>query len=140
MLHRIKKENDENKGKWIGIGGGFENNESPEDCLLREIKEECGIIPTSYTPRGIVTFVSDEWGCEYMHLYTATSDADVNSLVECDEGVAKWVENENILSLPMWEGDKIFFDLIRRGEPFFSLKLVYKGENLVESYLNGTKL
>ena len=100
MLHRTKKENDENKDKWIGIGGKFEEGESPEDCALREIKEETGLAVTSYQYKGIVTFVSDEWGTEYMHLFRA--DEFAGEIIECDEGELEWIAKEDLLKLPMW--------------------------------------
>ncbi len=135
MLYRNKKKNDENEGKWVGVGGKLEAGESPEDCLIREVREECGISLSSYAFRGIVTFVSDLWGTEYMCLYTAECESE--TVAPCSEGELFWVENERVASLPMWEGDKIFFDLIDRGEPFFSLKLVYEKDTLVAAALNG---
>ncbi len=139
MLHRVKKEVDENKDKWIGIGGKFEEGESPEDCLLREVREETGLTLTSWRYRGIVTFVSDEWGTEYMHLFTA--DAWEGQLrQDCDEGVLEWIHREKLLSLPIWEGDKIFLRLLEEDAPFFSLKLRYKGDRLAEAVLNGTEI
>ena len=135
MLHRIKKERDENKDKWIGIGGKFEEGESPEDCMLREVREETGLQLCSWRFRGIVTFVSDEWGTEYMHLFTAESlDGKPK---DCDEGVLEWVDKDRIEELPIWEGDKIFLRLLHSDEPFFSLKLCYRGEALVSAVLNG---
>jgi 8-oxo-dGTP diphosphatase len=139
MLHRVKKTVDENKDKWIGIGGKFEEGESPEDCLLREVREETGLTLKRWRYRGIVTFVSDEWGTEYMHLFTA--DAWEGRLREdCDEGVLEWIDRERLLSLPIWEGDKIFLRLLDEGVPFFSLKLRYAGDRLAEAVLNGKKL
>ena len=136
MLHRIKKENDLNHDKWIGIGGKFEDKESPEDCLLREAKEETGLTLTDYRYRGIVTFVSDKWPTEYMHLFTA--DGWTGTVKECDEGVLEWIPKEMLLEIPHWEGDAIFLDLIDRDDtPFFSLKLRYEGEVLAEAVLNG---
>ena len=138
MLHRVKKEVDENKDKWIGIGGKFEEGESPEDCLLREVREETGLTLTSWRYRGIVTFVSDEWGTEYMHLFTADAwEGQIRQ--DCDEGVLEWIDREKLLSLPIWEGDKIFLRLLDEGAPFFSLKLRYEGERLAEAVLNGEK-
>ncbi|MBO5315287.1 MAG: 8-oxo-dGTP diphosphatase [Clostridia bacterium] len=134
MIHRIKKKNDENHDKWIGVGGKFENGESPFDCARREIKEECGVSPKNLRYRGIVTFVSDEYGTEYMHLFTADGyegEIDYN----CDEGVLEWVKKEKIPSLPIWEGDKIFFDLLDSEERFFSLKLEYKKDKLINSFV-----
>lgn len=137
MLHRVKKENDLNHDKWIGIGGKFEDKERPEDCVLREAKEETGLTLTSYRYRGIVTFVSDRWPTEYMHLFTA--DGFTGTLKECDEGVLEWIPRKKLLELPHWEGDAIFLDLIAQEDtPFFSLKLCYRGEELMEAILNGT--
>ena len=139
MLHRIKKQNDLNQDKWIGVGGKFEDKESPEDCLLREVREETGLTLTSYRYRGIVTFVSDRWPTEYMHLFTA--DGWTGELKECDEGVLEWLPRRRLLELPHWEGDAIFLDLIAREDtPFFSLKLCYEGETLTQAVLNGTFL
>lgn len=135
MLHRVKKENDENKDKWIGIGGKFEDKESPEDCVLREALEETGLTLTSYRYRGLVTFVSDRWPTEYMHLFHA--DGFSGQLKNCDEGDLQWLPKEQLYSLPMWEGDRIFLDLLEQDVPFFSLKLVYEGETLVQAVLNG---
>lgn len=134
MLHRVKKENDINKDKWIGVGGKFEDEESPEDCLLREVREETGLELDSYRYRGIVTFISNEWGTEYMHLFTA--DVFHGELKECDEGELCWVDKEAVYTLPIWEGDKLFFRLLEKNIPFFSLKLRYEGEDLVESVTN----
>ena len=138
MLHRVKKEQDENKDKWIGIGGKFEEGESPEECVLREAKEETGLTLTDYKYRGIVTFVSDVWPCEYMHLFTATGF--VGELKECDEGVLEWLPKDKLYGLPMWAGDRIFLELLDKDVPFFSLKLVYEGERLVYAALDGQKI
>ena len=129
MLHRVKKVNDENHDKWIGVGGKFEAGESPEDCLLREVKEETGLTLTDYRYRGLVTFVSDEWGTEYMHLFTATGFE--GEMKTCDEGELLWVPKSEIENLNIWEGDKIFFRLLVKSDKFFSLKLTYKGDALV---------
>ena len=135
MIHRIKKKNDENHDKWIGVGGKFEAGESPFDCARREIKEECGVSPKNLRYRGIVTFVSDEYGTEYMHLFTADGyEGEIN--YNCDEGVLEWVEKEKIPSLPIWEGDKIFFDLLDSEERFFSLKLEYKKDKIINSFVD----
>lgn len=123
MLHRTVKENDVNKDKWIGVGGHFEKNESPEECLLREVKEETGYTLTSWQYRGIVTFVYGEDVTEYMSLYTA--DGFDGEPIPCDEGELEWVDKEQVLRLNLWEGDKIFFRLMDEEYPFFSLKLVY---------------
>lgn len=138
MLHRVKKEHDENHDKWIGPGGKFEAGESPEECALREVREETGLTMTSYEYRGIVTFVSDEWGTEYMHLFW--SDQFTGSLRECGEGTLEWIGKEELLTKNIWEGDKIFLRLLDQRVPFFSLKLVYRGDRLVQAVLNGSKL
>ncbi len=136
MLHRTKKETDENKDKWIGVGGKFEYGESPEDCMHREILEETGLTVTAHTYRGIVTFVSDRWPVEYMHLFTVTDWTGKEK--ECDEGELAWIDKSELLSLPMWEGDRIFLSLIDDPDtPFFSLKLTYQGETLTSAVLNG---
>ncbi|MBQ8216442.1 MAG: 8-oxo-dGTP diphosphatase [Oscillospiraceae bacterium] len=138
MLHRVKKVNDENHDKWIGIGGKFEYGESPEDCMLREVREETGLSAEDWRYRGIVTFVSDEWGTEYMHLFHCQGFS--GQIKDCDEGVLEWIEKERLLSLPIWEGDKIFLRLLDSDEPFFSLKLTYSGDKLMGAALNGKKL
>lgn len=135
MLHRVKKENDENRDKWIGIGGKFEEGESPEECMAREMREETGLTPRAWRYRGIVTFVSNEWGTEYMHLFTCNDFT--GTIRECDEGDLEWIDREALLSLPIWEGDKIFLRLLATDEPFFSLKLCYRGSTLVNAVLNG---
>jgi len=138
MLHRVKKEVDANKDKWIGVGGRFEEGESPEDCVTREVMEETGLTLTDYAYRGIVTFVSDRWEGEFMHLFTATGFE--GEIKECDEGVLEWISKEELMKLPMWEGDKIFLDLIANPSPFFSLKLQYEGEHLAGAWLDGKKI
>ena len=134
MLHRTSKKKDGNKDKWIGVGGHFEKGESPEECLLREVKEETGLELTSYQFRGIVTFISDEWPDEYMCLYTA--DRYTGDIGNCDEGELVWVEKGKIMDLNIWEGYKIFLKLLTENQPFFSLKLEYKGDKLVNTVLN----
>ena len=134
MIHRIKKKNDVNHDKWIGIGGKFEHGESPEECILREFAEETGLTPTGLSYRGIITFLSEDW-CEYMHLFTATGYE--GRLRECDEGVLEWVPDDRLTALPIWEGDKVFLRLLAERERFFSLKLVYEGERLVRATLDG---
>ena len=138
LLHRTKKENDLNHDKWIGIGGKFEENESPEECLLREAREETGLTLTEYRYCGIVTFVSDLWEGEYMHLYHATGFT--GELIDCDEGQLEWLPKEDFAKLPQWEGDKIFLKLMEERVPFFSLKLCYEGDRLTYAALNGKQL
>ena len=133
MLHRVKKENDLNHDKWVGVGGKFEPDETPEECMLREVREETGLTLTKYQFRAILTFLSDEWETEYIHLYTASEFT--GTLLECDEGNLEWIPKSEIDKLKLWEGDKIFFKLLRETEDFFSLKLRYEGEKLVETKL-----
>ena len=135
MLHRVKKEHDLNQGKWIGVGGKFQEGESPEDCILRECREETGLTLTEYRCRGLVTFVSNEAPTEYMHLFTAS--AWTGTPHPCDEGELAWIKKTDLLSLPLWEGDKIFLNLLETEEAFFSLKLRYEGERLAGAALNG---
>lgn len=135
LLHRVKKENDLNRDKWVGIGGKFEENESPEECLLREVREETGLTLTDYRYCGIVTFVSDRWEGEYMHLFHAEGFTGEPGV--CDEGVLEWIPKEDFAALPTWEGDRIFMELLEARVPFFSLKLCYEGDRLVYSALNG---
>lgn len=138
MLHRIKKEGDMNRDKWLGVGGHFEKGESPEECLIREVKEETGLTLLRWRFRGLVTFVSDCWPEEYMCLYTA--DRYDGTVGECREGCLEWVEKEKIGELNLWEGDRIFFNLLKENRPFFSLKLRYEGERLREAALDGIAL
>ncbi len=138
MLHRVKKKNDINQDKWVGVGGKFEDKESPEECLLREVKEETGLTLTRYAYRGLVTFVSDQWDTEYMHLFTA--DGFEGEMIECNEGDLEWVDKSAVQDLPIWTGDKIFLDLLTRNVPFFSLKLSYEGDTLVQAVLNGREI
>lgn len=135
MLHRTVKKHDVNKDKWIGVGGHFEYGESPEDCLLREVREETGLHLTSWRFRGILTFLCDDWPMEYISLFTA--DGFDGELISCNEGVLEWVDKRDVLDLNLWEGDKIFFKLLAENEPFFSLKLVYQGNCLRQASLNG---
>ena len=136
MLHRTVKKNDVNKDKWIGVGGHFEQDESPEECLLREVKEETGYTLTSYQYRGLVTFVSGNGVTEYMSLFTA--DGFEGTPIPCDEGELQWVDKKDIEKLNIWEGDKIFFRLLKESREFFSLKLVYNGgDQLISAALNG---
>ena len=136
MLHRVKKENDENHDKWIGVGGKFEPGESPEDCVCREVREETGLRLTDYRYCGIVTFVNGDW-TEYMHLFHATGFE--GQLRECDEGVLEWIDKKKLYDLQQWEGDKIFLRLMDMRVPFFSLKLVYEGDALTAAVLNGER-
>ena len=137
MLHRIKKHQDANQGKWIGVGGKFEDKESPEDCVIREVQEETGFLLDSWSYRGIVTFVSDQYETEYMHLFTSSHFH--GTLKECEEGVLQWIPKKQVLSLPLWEGDYVFLSLLEKNCPFFSLKLVYNGDTLTQAVLNGTQ-
>ena len=138
MMHRVKKENDINKDKWIGVGGHFEESETPEECLLREVREETGLELTSWKLRGIITFSTDIYPTEYMFLYTA--DGYTGEMIECNEGNLEWVKKADVYDLPIWEGDKVFFKLLEGQEEFFSLKLRYEGDKLVETVLNGKEL
>jgi len=131
LLYRNRKKNDPNAGKYIGVGGKFEENETPDECLLREVREETGYTLTSYRFRGIVTFVSDCYETEQMFLYTA--DGFVGEPITCDEGELRWVKKDEIPHLPQWEGDRLFLDCLRRGEGPFVMKLVYQGDTLVSS-------
>ena len=138
MLHRVKKVNDLNQDKWIGIGGKFEDKESPEECMIREALEETGLTLIKPEYRGLLTFVSDKWPTEYIHLFYANNFS--GELIECDEGNLEWVPINDIYSLPLWQGDKIFLKLIEDKAPFFSLKLQYEGEALINAVLNGEKI
>ena len=138
MLHRVKKKNDVNKDKWIGVGGKFEPDESPEECLLREVWEETGLRLTSYRLRGVLTFLSEGWESEYIFLYTA--DGYTGEIGECREGTLKWVKKQDLEKLNLWEGDKIFFRLLNENAPFFSMKLCYCGDVLKEVILNGHRI
>lgn len=139
MLHRVKKQNDASHDKWIGVGGKCEADESPDECMLREVREETGLTVTSWRYRGIVTFISDIWPCEYMHLFTA--DQWTGNETNCDEGDLQWIEKESLFGLTLWPGDRIFLRLIMdSSQPFFSLKLVYQGDDLVSAKLDGKPL
>ena len=153
MLHRTKKEQDPNQGKWIGVGGKFEEDESPDECVIREVKEETGFSLTDCRFRGIVTFVSDQWETEYMHLFTAHGfiapdgsaipDASIRCEAElpaCAEGQLKWVDKAEVPSLPTWEGDRIFLKLLMETDEFFSLKLEYRGEELIRATAGGKEI
>lgn len=138
MLHRISKKHDVNKGKWIGVGGHFEQGESPEECLLREVKEETGLTLTRYRFRGLLTFLSNGWEGEYICLYTA--DGFEGNLTACNEGELKWIHKSEVEGLNLWEGDRIFLRLLLEDRPFFSLKLEYEGDHLVRAVLDGQNL
>ena len=138
MLHRTKKKNDLNSDLWIGVGGHCEEDESPEECAVREAKEETGLTLTDYDYRGIVTFASDKYEGEYMHLFTAKGFEGEPTV--CDEGDLEWIDSDLVPTLPTWRGDRIFLGLLRENAPFFSLKLVYRGADLVRAVLNGKEL
>ena len=139
MLHRVKKKNDVNHDKWIGVGGKFEEDESPEECLLREVREETGLTLTRWRFRGIVTFVAEGHETEYIYLYTA--DQWTGEMIECNEGDLEGIPKGKVCDLPIWEGDKIFFRLIENPDsPFFSLKMAYRGDELVQAALDGKEL
>ena len=147
MLHRVKKKNDVNAGKWVGVGGHFEEGESPYDCAVREIFEETGFVPAALSYRGVVTFVSDEWETEQMHLFTSDDflgedqyphyTGGEETATDCNEGNLAWVDKPVVSSLSLWEGDRVFLSLLEQNEPFFSLKLVYRGDALVGAIKNG---
>lgn len=138
MLHRVRKQNDGNHDKWIGVGGKLENGESPEECVLREAREETGLTLTNYRYRGVITFLSGDWG-ETMHLFTATGFT--GELTDCDEGVLEWISRDRLMALPMWQGDRIFLNRIANdNSPFFSLKLEYDDEVLTRATLDGVRL
>ncbi len=137
MLHRVKKAQDVNAGKWIGVGGKMLPGETPLSCVLRETREETGLTLLAPAYRGIVDFESEGWQ-ERMHLFTA--DAFTGSLTDCDEGVLAFVPRRDVPALPLWEGDRVFLRLLEAGEPFFRLRLTYEGERLAEARLNGEAL
>lgn len=131
MLHRVKKAEDINKGKWIGVGGHFEEGESPEECLLREVKEETGLTLTSWQFRGLITFISG--GCESEGMCLFTADGFTGELADCEEGELRWIQKNKVPDLPTWAGDAIFLKYLLEGERrFFTIKLVYDGDRLVE--------
>ncbi len=135
MMHRVKKERDINRDKWIGVGGHFEEGESPEECLLREVMEETGLTLTDYRLRGVITFMTDTYPAEYMFLYTA--EGFTGMMHACNEGELEWVPKVKVEQLPIWEGDRIFFRLLEERQDFFSLKLRYEGDTLAEAVLDG---
>ena len=134
MMHRVKKERDINRDKWIGVGGHFEEGESPEECLLREVMEETGLTLTDYRLRGVITFMTDTYPAEYMFLYTAEGFTGI--MHACNEGELEWVPKVKVEQLPIWEGDRIFFRLLEERQDFFSLKLRYEGDTLAEAVLD----
>jgi len=138
MLHRVKKKNDVNHDKWIGVGGKFEPGEDAGACVRREVKEETGLTMLVPNYRGIVDFYCPPWPPERMHLYTCTEFTGI--VTDCDEGALEWVPKEAVSALPIWQGDRIFFELLNRGEPFFHLELFYDGDRLRRAVLNGTDL
>lgn len=133
MLHRTKKKNDINKDKWLGVGGKLEEGESPEECLLREVKEETGLMLKSYQLRGIITYVSTTWETEYMFLYTANQFE--GDLIECDEGDLQWINKNEVTKLATWQGDKIFVEKMQNSDNLFTIKFEYDGEKLIKYYL-----
>lgn len=139
MLHRVKKENDVNRDKWIGIGGGFEEDESPEDCVLREALEETGLTLLDAKLRSVITFVIEGGVCEHMFLFKCTKFT--GNITVCDEGILEWIPKEELFGLEMWEGDRIFLRLLDKSEDFFTLKLVYDASGVLKSaVLNGNQI
>ncbi|MBQ6003844.1 MAG: 8-oxo-dGTP diphosphatase [Clostridia bacterium] len=135
MLLRNKKKDDLNEGKWIGVGGHFLEDESPEECLIREVREETGLTLNSFLLRSVVTFVSDKYETEQMFLYTSTDFS--GELIDCDEGELRWIDKKEMYDIPLWEGDKIFLKLMDENQDYFALKLVYEGDDLRKAILNG---
>ena len=130
MLHRTKKKNDMNKNKWLGVGGKFEEKESPEECLMREVKEETGLTLKSYQLVGVVTYISTKWETNYMYIFT--SDQFEGDLIECDEGDLQWIDKKEVRKLETWEGDKVFLDkILQNSKNFFTIKFEYDGEKLI---------
>ena len=132
MLHRTKKSDDPNEGKWIGIGGHMEDGESPEECVVREVREETGLILKEFRYRALITFTSDLYETEYMHLFTANIfEGAITD--NCEEGELEWIESDKVMELPMWEGDRMFIPLIKDDDTgFFSMKLIYESDKLVD--------
>ena len=141
MLHRVKKANDASHGKWIGVGGKCEADESPDECMLREVRDETGLEISEWHYRGIVTFISDTWPNEYMHLFTATAWRGEPDMSIDDEGTLAWIPKKELMDLNLWEGDRIFLRLLlNETTPFFSLKLVYEQDEMVKATLNGAAI
>lgn len=138
MLHRVKKKNDENHDKWIGVGGKFLPGETPDQCLLREVREETGLTLTKFSLRAVIRFESDLWETEDMYLYLG--EAFTGELIECSEGDLQWVSRDFVSQLPAWEGDKLFLEKLWRGDPFFRMHLRYRGDSLVYAAVDGTAL
>lgn len=138
MMHRTRKKNDMNHDKWIAVGGRFEKGESPEECALREVREETGLTMVSPLYRGVVTFINDQYETERMHLFTC--EQWTGEMTDCDEGELVWIPKERMDTLPQWEGDRIFHRLLKEGGPFFRLELVYSGERLLSADLDGRPL
>jgi len=139
MLHRIKKKNDINKDKWIGVGGKFQNGESPEDCVLREVKEETGLTLQKYKLRGIITFVfegMDFEGDNTEHMYIFTSNEFKGQIIDCKEGILEWIDKKQIFNLNIWEGDKIFLKILQEKNCFFTGKFEYKKNKLIKYKIN----
>ena len=130
MIHRTKKGNDQSHDKWLGIGGKFEMDESPDECILREVKEETNLDITDYRFRGVMTFLSDIWETEYMFIFTATGFE--GELGDCNEGELVWVKKEEIENLKIWEGDKLFLRKLKEDSGFFSIKVRYEGDTLAD--------
>ena len=141
MLHRVRKAHDASHGKWIGVGGKCEQDESPDECMLREVREETGLAVARWRYRGIVTFISDTWDNEYMHLFTADRWIGEPDMTIDDEGELAWIAKSDLMSLNLWEGDRIFLRLLMdEGQPFFSLKLVYEHDEMTSAILDGRPL
>jgi len=138
MLHRTKKANDDNHDKWIGIGGHIEPGETPTACILRECEEETGLSLLDARYRGLVHFRSDVCPDEDMYLFTASRYE--GSMIECDEGELAWIEKSRLLSLTLWEGDRIFLKLLDERDSLFELTLEYSGDHLRRAVLDGNEL
>lgn len=138
MLYRNKLKHDPNKGKWVGIGGKIEKGETPDMAAVREVREETGLILEKYEYKGVVNFISDIYEDEAMHLYY--SDKFIGNIKECDEGDLKWIEKDKIKNLPIWEGDKIFLNLLEKDVPFFRLTLSYDKDTLKSACLDGQEI